>query len=144
MEKLLNNNKEESKLNEENSLTEGEKYQKSFSLQIISNDRNPINSKMYIDRENNKIIFITEDSRTIISVKSQEIIGFIPPENIPDQYKHKYRKAKSDLDEDHKLALFNFYPKFEYSQCKCWGWLRCKCTEKVSINKPKVKFTLIC
>lgn len=143
MEKLLNYNKEECKLTEENSLTEGEKYQKSFSIQIISNDRNPINSKMNIDKENNRIIFITEDSRTIINVKSQDIIGFIPPEHIPDQYKHKYRKAKSDLDEENKLALFNFYPNFEYSQCICWGWLRCNCKEKVSINKPKVKLTLI-
>ena len=146
MEKFFNNidNQEKCKLAEKKLLTEGEKYQKSFSIQIISNDIIPINTKMNIDKENNTIIFITEDSRIIINVKSQEIIGFIPPEHIPDEFKHKYRKAQSELDEDHKLALFNFYPKYEYNRCNCWGWLRCSCTEKVSINKPKVKFPIIC
>lgn len=140
MEKYTNYNNSQEKSNqmEEQILLDGNKYPISFTVQIISKEDKLVNATMSFDYENNRVIFITEDSRLIISVKSKEILGFVPPEHVNQDFRYKYRPVISIIDPDHKLCLFNFYPKFQFNRCNCCGWVCCNCTETVSINKAKV------
>lgn len=141
MEKQINNHwSEKTLLSDDNIIVDTGKYYKSFNVQIISNDHNLVNTTMNFDDENSRVIFLTDDKKIIINVKSIEILGFVPTEFVDEDFKYKYRAIISSVNQDNKLALFNFYPRFKFNRCNCCGWLCCNCTETVSCNKAKVSF----
>ncbi len=143
MEKQINNNSSHRTLiTDDNILLDSGKYHKSFNVQIISNDHNLVKTTMNFDDENNRVIFITEEKTVIIKVKSKEILGFVPPEYVDEDFRYKHRAVMSSANTDFKLALFNFYPRFEFNRCNCCGWVCCNCTETVSCNKAKVSYLI--
>ena len=149
MENPINHKEDSSAAISATLLKHNNEHKGGFEIYLIDGKQSSHKVNMILSNEQEALVITFETSQFQFSVDYKDIIGFLPEEHLPHLvYDIKISINEKNKDKiieeeiplyDMKLCHINYYPQFHLQTCSLCGCFCCKCTNKVSVRKMKVK-----